>query len=121
MSLRPSPAARRRQRAKHAEPGRAEWKAPHSGRCEGCGRRGPLVRHHVVREQDVRSEGGDPWDQRNAMELGRYCNCHGDHHAPNGQRKLPLEKVPQTAIRFTVELMGEDRAVNYLSRHYSGG
>lgn len=119
MSLRPSPASRRKARAKLAEPGRAAWKAAHSGRCEGCGRRGPLVRHHVVEEQDVRRYGGDPWDLRNAMELGRYCRCHADHHAPNGRGKLPLARVPRAAVEFAVLLVGEDRAVNYLRRHYA--
>jgi hypothetical protein len=77
------------------------------------------MRHHVALEQHVRREGGDPWDQRNAMLLGVFCRCHGDHHAPNGQRKLPLRKVPPAAVRFAVDLMGQDRAVEYLSRHYA--
>jgi hypothetical protein len=118
MTLRQSPAARRRARARLNEPGRADWKEPHSGKCLGCGRHGKLLRHHVVREQDVRREGGDPWDQDNAMDLGRYCACHGNHHAPNGRHKLPLAKVPSSAVVFAVRLMGEDRADTYLQRHY---
>jgi hypothetical protein len=74
----------------------------------------------VVREQDVRSLGGDPWDLDNAMELGRWCRCHDDHHAPNGRKKLPLARVPRAAISFAIDLMGEDRARTYLARHYAG-
>ena len=122
MTLRPSKRALERRREKLAEPGRAEWKTPPpNGKCEGCGKRGPRIRHHVVREQDVRREGGDPWDLDNAMLLGRFfvCRCHDDHHAPNGRRKLPLAKVPSAARGFAARLMGEDRALTYLLKHYS--
>lgn len=120
MTLRPSSRSRAKARARLAEPGRAAWKTLTWGRCEGCGRRGKLLRHHVFREQDVRREGGDPWDQDNAMLLGLYqCRCHLDHHAPNGRKRLPLAKVPPAAVAFGVRLMGEDRAHDYLATHYS--
>lgn len=122
MTLRPSARSRAKARAKLDEPGRAEWKTPPStGKCEGCGSRGPRIRHHVFREQDVRREGGDPWDQANAMLLGLpfVCSCHSWHHEPSGRRRLPLRKVPTAAIEFGVRLMGEDRAHDYLATHYS--
>jgi len=124
MSLSRSPRSRRKAyekaRAKLNEPGRAEWKTPPpNGPCEACGRRGPRLRHHVVREQDVRREGGDPWDQRNAMLVGRWCPCHERHHWPSGNGKLPLARVPEEAVAFAVRLLGEDRARTYLARHYA--
>lgn len=118
MSLRPSKASRTKARIKLSEPGRVGWKTVRSGPCCGCGRRGPLVNHHVVYEQHVRRENGDPWDPRNAMPLGRYCPCHGKHHAPNGRTPLPLSKVPAAAVAFARELLG-DRADTYLHQHYS--
>ncbi len=122
MTLRPSARSRAKARAKLAEPGRAEWKSevPH-GRCQGCGKRGRRMRHHVFREQDVRREGGDPWDQANAMLLGVpfVCSCHEWHHESSRRRVLPLKKVPCAAIEFGVRLMGEDRARSYLARRYA--
>lgn len=52
------------------------------------------------------------------MLLGRWCECHARHHEPSGRRRLPLGKVPKAAVKFAVDLMGEDRAANYFSRHY---
>jgi hypothetical protein len=121
MTLRPTAAARARQRAKRNEPGRAEWKTPPpNGKCEGCGRRGKRMRHHVVREQDVRRYGGDPWDQANQMLLGRHyvCRCHDDHHAPNGRKQLSRRRIPAAALDFARRLMGDD-VETYLSRHYA--
>lgn len=121
MTLRPSKAARARQRAKLQEPGRAEWKTPPpNGKCEGCGRRGPRIRHHVVREQDVRRLGGDPWDQANQMLLGRrfVCRCHDDHHAPNGRKRLSRRRIPAPALAFMRRLMGDD-VETYLDRWYA--
>lgn len=77
------------------------------------------MRHHVVREQDVRREGGDPWDLDNQMLLGFWCRCHADHHAPNGRRKLPLRLVPAAAREFAGKLMGATRAADYLNKHYA--
>jgi hypothetical protein len=121
VTLRPSKAARARQRAKLNEPGRAEWKAPPpSGKCEGCGKRGKRIRHHVVREQDVRRYGGDPWDQANQMLLGRHyvCRCHEDHHAPNGRKRLSRRRIPAAALDFASRLLGENVDA-YLDRHYA--
>ncbi len=101
------------------EPGYREWHAAISGRCEVCGMRGPLERHHVVAEQVVRREHGAVWDLSNSLELGRYCACHRRH--TNAVSRLPRSAVPPSAERFAVELLGEDRAADYLSRYYSGG
>ena len=59
---------RGRPRVDHSsEAGYREWKAAMTGECAACGKRGLLLRHHVVTEQTVRREGGDPYDLRNAM------------------------------------------------------
>jgi 5-methylcytosine-specific restriction endonuclease McrA len=103
------------------EAGRTAWKEPVKGRCEGCGRRGRLVRHHVVYEQHVRAERGDPWELSNAMLLGVFCDCHRKHHESGpARRPLPLAKVPDAALVFAVDLMGEDRAAEYFRRYYGG-
>jgi hypothetical protein len=99
-----------------SEPGYREWHAPLYGRCAICARPGPLERHHVVTEAHVRIAGGDPWALSNSLELGRYCACHRSHH--QATRRLALAKVPDAAVRFAVALLGEERAEDYLKRHY---
>lgn len=124
MSGWPSPKARARARArqaaKAAERGRAEWKTPPpNGPCAGCGKRGARIRHHVVREQDVRREGGDPWDLDNAMLLGRWCECHARHHEGSGRRKLPRRLIPPAAVYFAERLLGPERRDDYFNTHYA--
>jgi hypothetical protein len=121
VSLRPSGRARAKQRArrKAEEPGRSIWKAERTGECGVCGRRGKILRHHVVYEAHVRREGGDPWDLRNGMDVGRYCACHRKHHESGPAREpIPMTKVPEEAVAFAAELMGEDRASDYFIRYY---
>lgn len=97
---------------------RVEWR-PRTGKCAVCRRRGPIWYHHVVLAQHVRREGGDVWDFRNALPVGQpfLCSCHEAHH--NAQPRIPAAKLPDDAIRFAVELMGEDRAAEYIRRYYS--
>jgi hypothetical protein len=103
---------------RRGEPGYREWHAPVQGRCAACGARGLLLRHHVVTEAHVRQAGGDPWALANAMALGYFaCACHRDHH--HAVRRLPLARVPDAAIAFASELLGEARAADYLARYYS--
>lgn len=115
-----SAASRARARAKRAarltEPGRAEWKMPRTGRCAMCGNYGPLVRHHVCYEKHVREAGGDPWDLRNSMDLGRYCHCHANHHSR--ARVIRVSQIPDAAIDFMNELLGSARAALYVARYY---
>jgi hypothetical protein len=77
----------------------------------------PLERHHVITEQTVRREHGDPWNLCNSMELGRYCACHRRHTSAAG--RLPLTAVPDAALAFAVDLLGEARAADYLARYYA--
>jgi hypothetical protein len=98
------------------EEGYREWKTPTFGRCQGCGKPGLRERHHVVAEQHVRAEGGDPYDLRNGMQLGMHCRCHSRH--TNAAQRLPLARVPDEAIAFASELFGAGAGA-YLSRHYA--
>lgn len=109
--------ARARREARSREPGFAEWHEPRRGKCRVCGRRGRLLRHHVVYEQHVRNMGGDPWDLRNAMDVGAHCDCHELHHG--GSARISAERLPEDAVRFAVRLMGRDRARAYIGRYYS--
>jgi hypothetical protein len=98
-----------------------QW-AARGGRCAVCGRRGPVVFHHVVRRRDVEREGGDPWDFANALAVGApgpaggRCSCHGDHHS--AMRKIPVALLPRETVAYAVRLLGEDRAMLYLRRFY---
>ena len=114
VPLRTVPPADRR-----AEPGYREWHQPMYGLCSCCGERGSLERHHVVREQDVRREHGQPWDLRNSVMLGRWCPCHRDHHT--GAHRLPASLLTVPNLEFMVELLGEHGAADYVVRHYRVG
>lgn len=100
------------------EPGRAEYKRVRHGICRVCGRSGLVRRHHVVYEQHVRREGGDPWDTRNALWVGLdvTCDCHERQH--NASMRIPLEVLPEAALAFGVDLFGEARAAEYIARYY---
>jgi ribosomal protein S14 len=99
---------------------RAAWDDyKRTGRCEVCGRWGPVTRHHVIHRQHVRAKHGDEWDPRNSMIVGdRYgrCACHVRHHA--AAQRIPLQKVPAAALEFAVELLGVGGAAAYWTRYY---
>jgi hypothetical protein len=98
---------------------RAAWKASHNGPCGVCGRRQPLLRHHVIYEQHVRKAGGDPWNLRNALDVGLLCDCHRKHHASGpGRVPIPLGKIPTAAVEFAADLFGKARARLYFDRYY---
>lgn len=113
--MRRSPLKRHTQ-SKRAEAGRVEWKEPHAGFCQcGCNRFSMhLHRHHVVYEQIVRREGGDPWALANSMLL--HENCHAAQHS--GFRRIHVENLPLAAVDFARRLLGEDRAALFIDRYY---
>ena len=96
---------------------RAQWR-PRTGKCVVCGRRGPIWFHHIVTRNHVEREGGDVWDFRNALPVGRpvLCSCHADHHS--AKQRIPIYLIPECAHDFAVELLGEDRAAAYWRRYY---
>lgn len=98
------------------EPGRVAWKEPRAGCCQNCGRFVPLLQgHHVLYEQVVRREHGPVYDPRNRMDL--CVRCHAGHHA--GGRRIPLARVPDAAQAFACEVLGEDRAHDWMARRYA--
>jgi hypothetical protein len=108
-----------RSRTRTGETGAREFKEVRRGSCEVCGRHGLVRRHHVLLEQIVRREGGDPWALANAMWIGceSVCGCHARHHS--AFQKIPVRRVPWEAIHFAVRLLGADRAVAYFERRYA--
>lgn len=100
------------------EPGYREWKTPSYGRCAVCGKWGLLIRHHVILEQHLRAIGAPAYDLRNAMRIGAgyVCACH--RQQTSAVNRIPLAKVPDVAIEFAHELLGE-AAESYLTRYYS--
>jgi 5-methylcytosine-specific restriction endonuclease McrA len=114
--LRRTPLARKRRSGVVSMAERV-WKMPEHGFCQcGCGRfSARLHRHHVLLRQTVRREGADQWSLRNAMLL--HPDCHAAHHA--GQRKILLAQVPESALAFAVDVLGEAGAADYFRRRYA--
>ena len=75
-----------------------------------------LERHHVIAEQRVRREGGDPWDLRNSWLLGAYCKCHS--RQTTAAERLPAAKIPPDAVEFGIELLGQERWELEVERYY---
>lgn len=96
--------------------GEKRWRSVLAARCvvPGCPSEGKLVLHHVVYEQHVRREHGDVWDPGNALTL---CpSCHSSHHRRG--RVLPISVLRIENVKFAAELLGGDRAQDYLCRYY---
>jgi hypothetical protein len=96
-----------------------------------CGCRGRVVaRHHCLTAQEIRradcargrgARALPPLkellaDERNLVPVA--FTCHGSHHA----RSQPYElwMLPNSVFEFTAEVLGSDRAYNWLGRHYRG-
>lgn len=115
-----SPLKRRvHRKPAEATPERYAFKEVVWGHCEVCKAIGFVRRHHIVREQHVRLEGGDCWNVDNALWVGVdfTCRCHDLHH--NASRRIPLSLVPLRAVAFAEGLYGLERARDYLSREYA--
>ena len=95
---------------------RMTWADPHRGWCSyGCGSFSThLQRHHVLLAQIVKREGGDVWALANSMLLAE--SRHRRHH--DCIRKLPIGRVPEQAVAFAVDLLGEGRATLYFRARY---
>lgn len=101
----------------------ARWRNAKGNRCEvpGCPNPRPGKRrlhlHHVVTRQVIRRNRGDQWDPAVGMTV---CDsCHSKHH--HRTRPIPRSAVPAAAVAYAVQLMGEDRAEDYIARYYSAG
>lgn len=113
-----------------ATPAMFAYKEVRWGACTVCGAVGMIRRHHVVLEQHVRAEQGDPWDLRNALWIGAFdyvCRCHSRHHhqPARGDTRIPLSLVPDAAFEFAVDLFAskpfpDAYAADYMCSHYRG-
>lgn len=72
--------------------------------------------HHVVYQQHVRQFDGDLDDWRNLMPVDDLA--HERHHKRT--EPFSLSRLPNCAFEYAAELLGPERAFNYLRRRYSG-
>jgi hypothetical protein len=73
-------------------------------------------RHHVLERGWLVKNGFKRYefDLRNSMLLHPYC--HANH--TSAHRRIPVESVPERALAFAVDLLGEDRAAMEIARRY---
>lgn len=94
------------------------WKDHGPGWCQcGCDRFSMhRERHHVLERSWLKQNGfgKHQWDIRNSMLLAPAC--HANH--TSAFRRIPLESVPEAALAFAVDLLGEDRAALEIARRY---
>lgn len=83
-----------------------------------CGCRDRLnARHHCVYAQHLRQMAPHLLDdERNLVPVARVC--HGSHHARS--QPYTLAMLPDSVYEFAVEVMGPEKAYNYLERRYAG-
>lgn len=109
-------------RSRPKKPTRTEaeyaWKDHGPGYCQcGCDRYAlRRERHHIIERSWLVKNGYGRYefDQRNSMLL--HPLCHARH--TSAFRRIPIEAVPEAALAFCVELLGEDRAALELTRRY---
>lgn len=94
------------------------WKTPTAGFCQcGCGRFSLyLERHHVVSQMKLKQIGRHDqlWNLANGMLL---TPTHHEWHT-NHARKIKIEYVPEVALAFALDVLGEGGAAAYVSAHY---
>lgn len=95
-----------------------------------CGCDGLAVeRHHVVTRQELSRTSFNEYgrrplahfkvlikDERNLLPVAR--RCHARHHAAS--RRFRLAVLPDGVFEFAAEVLGSERAYNYLRRYYVG-
>ena len=115
---------RARRRPAQIDPRAYDFKEVLWRACAVCGEVGWCRRHHLVREQHIRAEGGDPWDPAVGLWIGVdwTCHCHTRHHHPaaHGDSRIPRDKVTLAAFEFATRLFGsEAKARDYFDREYA--
>lgn len=110
----------RRNHVRRSERARRAWyDFRRHGPCDVCGRYGRLTAHHVVQEQVVRRVAPDRvWDVANRLLLGWSC-CHVKHHHPGVKdTRIAFEELPERAVEFGREILGDGPAAIYFARNY---
>ena len=94
------------------------WRENLGSACQCCGKPSRrLVGHHVTYRQQIRqTPNGLMWDIRNRMVLDQ--ECHEKHH--NRSRVIPLATLPDSAYEYAADLLGPEKAFEYLRRRYAG-
>jgi hypothetical protein len=93
----------------------------------GCGAIRGLALHHLVYQQELRRlarsiDDGDLraitlcQDRRNLVVVGPAC--HAAHH--NRSKPYRLSMLPDAAFEFAGDVLGPERAFEYLRRRYGG-
>lgn len=108
-----------RPRVRTPEPAERAWKRPRYGRCESCGLidTRPLHGHHIIARQVVARAGGDEWNPANRLDL--CARCHFNHEFGQANRKIAVDRIPERALAFAVDVLGEAGAADYIRRHYA--
>jgi hypothetical protein len=88
--------------------------ARYQGKCAVTGKTGRWHPHHVIRWQDLKRMGLPRYDRRNALRLCEQV--HVDH--TSSMHKIRTIFLLDCNIGYAVEVMGAERAVQYLRRYY---
>lgn len=93
---------------------RADFRDP-SEICRACGKGSGVQHHHVIFRQHVERVGGDYWHPDDALALCVQCHLGAAHTF-----RLPLTVLRDENYRFARDLLGPERAYEYLRRRYIG-
>ncbi len=87
--------------------------------CMACGSRGyGLQRHHVVYCMDIEARGIEAAVTHDTRNLVWLCPpCH--QRQTNGARPISVGALPDTALQFASEVLGNDAAREYLATRYA--
>lgn len=84
--------------------------------CRVCGKGGPWEAHHVITRRYLRVNGFEEWHPDNSLRL---CPpCHHKHTV--AFRRVDVTSLTDRNIAYAVTLLGEAKALDYISRHYRG-
>lgn len=104
-----------------SSPGAFREEARYQRCCQikSCGSTGAWQPHHVLDKQWLKREKLPQNDPRNAMRLCTRCHMQHEWAGP-GKVDIALTDLPEDAICYVFETMGDGPASVYLMRHYTG-
>lgn len=93
--------------------------------CAVCGRKAdikgkgpnPWQAHHVITRSYLRRNAYPEWHPDNSLRVCEHP-CH-EHHTC-AHKRIALSCLTDRNIAYAVRLLGEGKAHNYLTRHYTG-